>query len=235
MSPRKGDLAHFGAICVSRSLRPRSTVKPHRRKGWPASARGSRPSGCRKRRGAEAKKEAAHCVCGGMVAAWTNSRLGGCGVADGLSSFATTLISVVVGGVLTMAGGWLVEWRKQIADKKRHRSQKFEELVAAVYEFDRWLDNTKNVAAFGEKIDPGLSPLAKIHAIAAVYFPQFTQLISELNAPIARYRLWMAEAGQKRLAGNPTIDGFQEAYGAYNNKRDELLKALTEFAGREFQ
>jgi hypothetical protein len=147
-----------------------------------------------------------------------------------------TLVSVVVGGALTMAGGWLVEWRKQAAEKKRQRVQKFEDLIAAVYEFDHWMISTKDVRAFGANIVLGPSPLAKVHAIAAAHFPQFNESISQLNAPISMYLLWMAKAGEKRLSGDlANINaGYQEAYVPYREKLYELLNALTAFAEREF-
>ena len=71
-------------------------------------------------------------------------------MADGSTFW--TLVWVVVGGLLTMAGGWFVEWRKQAVEKKRQRVQKFEELIAAVYELDHWMHSTRNVTAFGDNI-----------------------------------------------------------------------------------
>ena len=135
--------------------------------------------------------------------------------------------------------GWRLShhgWRKQAAEKKRQRVQKFEDLVAAVYERDHWLSSTKDVRVFGANIVLGPSPLAKVHAIAAAHFPQFNKSISQLNAPIQIYLLWMAQGGEKRLSGDlANINaGYQEAYGPYLKKLNELLNALTVFAEREF-
>jgi hypothetical protein len=53
------------------------------------------------------------------------------------SSLAATLIPVVVGGIIALAGGWLGPWllegRKEAAEKRQRRRQKFEELVATLY------------------------------------------------------------------------------------------------------
>lgn len=155
-------------------------------------------------------------------------------MADGSTFW--TLVWVVVGGLLTMAGGWFVEWRKQAVEKKRQRVQKFEELIAAVYELDHWMHSTRNVTAFGDNIVLGPSPFAKVHAIAAAHFPQFNKSISQLNTQIQNYLLWMAQAGEKRLLGDLANlnAGRQEVSGRYQKKLDELLHALTVFAEREF-
>jgi hypothetical protein len=46
----------------------------------------------------------------------------------------SSLAPVVVGGLIGLAGGWLGPWllegRKQAAEKKKKRAEKFEELVA---------------------------------------------------------------------------------------------------------
>jgi hypothetical protein len=54
-----------------------------------------------------------------------------------------TLVPVVVGGLIGLAGGWLgpslLERRKEKAEKKKLRAQKFEELVGAVVEHYHWI------------------------------------------------------------------------------------------------
>ena len=68
-----------------------------------------------------------------------------------------------------------------MAERKRRREQKFEELIAAIYEFEQWMDNLKNALAYGEERPPAVSPLAKLEAIAAVYFPAFLERITALD------------------------------------------------------
>jgi hypothetical protein len=156
-------------------------------------------------------------------------------VADA-SSAVVTLISVVVGGALTMAGGWLVEWRKQAAEKKRQRVQKFEELVDTVYGFERWLEAQRNALVFGADVNPGPSPFAKMLAISAAYFPQFTDRVFEMETASFGYTVWMSKMAQKRLAGTLTnVDGFDEVIAPFTKKQGDLLRALTEFARQEFQ
>jgi hypothetical protein len=71
----------------------------------------------------------------------------------------STLVPVMIGGAIGAVSGWLGPWllegRKETAEKKRKRAEKFEELVSAVYEFDNWLDIRENKVAFGgeEKLE----------------------------------------------------------------------------------
>ena len=82
-----------------------------------------------------------------------------------------------------------------------------------------------------------MSPFAKLQSISAVYFPQFNELIVELDLAANRFPFWMLEAGKKRIAEDPAYlsAGFNEAYGPYAEKREALLRALKKFAHDEFQ
>jgi hypothetical protein len=106
-----------------------------------------------------------------------------------------TLIPVVVGGVIALAGSWLgpqlVERRREAEAKRQRRAAKFEELLTAVYEYDLWTDNTMRARVWGEEVSSTVSPFAKIEAIAAVYFPQFTRQVEALNATATKYLQWM--------------------------------------------
>ncbi len=144
-----------------------------------------------------------------------------------------------MGGIAITAVGTLIrDVVHERRERRKRRAEKFEELVAAVYDFDHWVDNLRLSTAYGdEKNSSAVSPFYKLQAISSVYFPQFDTKIDELDKATAGYRVWMIGAGQKRLANQ--IDsmsmGFVEAYEPYSEKRDGLLKALKEFAHREFQ
>ena len=151
------------------------------------------------------------------------------------------LVGTVIGGAIGLAGGWLGPWllegRKEEANKKKRRAEKFEELVAGIYEFDHWLDNARTGSLGGDTRPPEVSPFAKIQAISAVYFPSFDQLIRELDGAAATYRVWMETVNVQRLAGNLTefTAGYVEALKPYTDARDKLLDALKKVAHRELQ
>ena len=72
------------------------------------------------------------------------------------------LVGTIVGGFLTGGMTFLVSRQQRIADAKKRRTDKLEELVAAVYEFDHWVDRNKQRYVVGEDIPETISPLAKV-------------------------------------------------------------------------
>lgn len=147
-----------------------------------------------------------------------------------------TLFAVVVGGLLTLSGTWLIEGRREKAERKKRRAEKLEELVAAVYEHKHWLDLVENIRVFGGTDAKPMSPFAKVEAIATVHFPQFLPKLTQLESAAHDYELWMLDAASKRLTtGKPDTNGHKEAYAGYATKRGEALKEMREYARREFQ
>jgi hypothetical protein len=124
-------------------------------------------------------------------------------------------------------------------DARKRRADKFEELFAALYEFDHWLENIRlNRVTSGSIIRADtVSPLAKVQSISSVYFPQFDGAIVELESTADQYYGWSCRAGQKRLAGKiqQISEGFEEVIGPYMKKREALFDALRKFAHDEFQ
>jgi hypothetical protein len=125
----------------------------------------------------------------------------------------------------------------QTADtKKRKRAEKFEELVAAVYEHDHWMDNLRRTYVVGFEGEIKVSPFAKMHAIADVYFPQFEKAIVELGTTAKEYRRWMYEVAQhKPETKTELFAGHQKVVTPYMQKQEVLLAELRAFARREFQ
>jgi hypothetical protein len=158
------------------------------------------------------------------------------------SGMLATLVPVIIGGVIALAGTWLGPWiserHKEKQEKRKTRAPKFEELVATVYEFDHWLDRERDANLGGNYESQGVSPFAKLEAIAAVYFPQFDNLIQELNSAADRYIFWMTNVRVKYASntlGEKPLEGFEEVIEPYNEVRNRVLKALREFAHKEFQ
>jgi hypothetical protein len=152
-----------------------------------------------------------------------------------------TLVPVLIGGLLTLAGGFFgplfLQERKDKAEKKKHRSEKFEELVTAVYEFDTWLDNLESIRAHGKVAEIGISPFAKLEAISAVHFPMFMKKIEELSMAAKHYQEWMATTGYNRVSGQGLItnDGLIEVYNPYLDGRNGLLDELRKYAVENFR
>ena len=96
-----------------------------------------------------------------------------------------TLVPVIVGGAIAVVGGVLAPAISRSLDDKserrKKRVEKFEELVGALFEYDEWLDDIRDIRVFGrEQLEPP-SPLAKTQAIAAIYFHEFNGDLAEIG------------------------------------------------------
>jgi hypothetical protein len=122
------------------------------------------------------------------------------------SNLVATLATVVVGGVIGLAGGWvgpwLIERRKEKAERKKLRAQKFEELVGAVVEHYHWITAKHFLVIAGQGSEPNLSPMIKIEAITSTYFPEFTMLVRKLDSASNEYERWIFDMGQKESGTN---------------------------------
>jgi hypothetical protein len=152
----------------------------------------------------------------------------------GCRGFGLVTLSPLAG---TWLGPWITERHKEKAERKKKLADKFEEMVAAIYQFDHWLDTERNRALGGTTTEPTVSPFAKIQAIAAVYFPRFDPLIQELDNKTAKYLLWINTTNVTRVLGklDKMPDGILEAMNPYIAARDKLMDELKKFAHAHFQ
>ena len=121
-------------------------------------------------------------------------------------------------------------------EKARKRADKFEELVAAVFEFDHWLTLTRQrVLEKKEGIPETVSPFVEVQSISSIYFPQFSKLVLELDIVSSSYVAWIYNPQETIFSGTGKPRLFDEAFKPYLHKREALLDALTKFAREEFQ
>lgn len=154
----------------------------------------------------------------------------------------TTLVPVMVGGAIGLVGGWLGPWfverRKEAAEKKKRRAEKFEELVAAVIEHGLWIRALSYFSISGQGSEPLLSPVTKIEAIVSTYFLEFEVLARQFDSASNNYQAWIFSIGQKRVLNEPgyeSLTGHDEVLTKYMDKGAEFLMELRNFARREFQ
>lgn len=157
---------------------------------------------------------------------------------------AADLLPVLLGGLLTLGGGviasgatWFSNSRRDASEKQAKHADKFEQLVAAVYEFDHWLELKQDVIVFAHDDKIGPSPFYRIESISAVYFPILLPKITLLKVAAHGVNSWINKAALKRH--NNQIDALQEglleSYNPYLQARDALLTDVIEQAKREFQ
>ena len=75
-----------------------------------------------------------------------------------------------------------------------------------------------------------------MRAISYTYFPEFEELVQQLENTSYTYENWMLGAKRKRVMNEPNVTaGHEEIVKIYMEKRQELLTELKNFARREFQ
>jgi hypothetical protein len=152
------------------------------------------------------------------------------------------LLPVIIGGAIGMIGGVVgppfVHHLQRKADKQRRRAEKFEELVATVYEYKNWLMLIYSARLIGEELELelSLSPIAKVRAISAVYFPQLDETLSELERLGDEFEVWMWASAQKRARNDieGLNEGLKEVFRPFSQKVASVEQELKAFARREF-
>jgi hypothetical protein len=158
----------------------------------------------------------------------------------------TSLWPVVVGGLLALGGTVATavvtvvrDLVQQSREARKRRAEKFEELVAAVYEFDHWIEVHRSATTDRIPFPQTTSPMIKVSTISAVYFPQFSKLAFEMELASVLYLnsilsknfkqeyLYLSDKEQAKTAWEYWMD-----FGA---RRTDLTKALKEFAHEHFQ
>lgn len=153
-------------------------------------------------------------------------------------SAAASAILLFLGALLNHLVSNAQHRREQRADKTKLRAEKFEALVAAIYEHRHWVNATRKIRAFGQPGVEVMSPMAKIEAISAVYFPELKPAIKKLSEGSHEYEMWMLEAAVRRLDGatpEQVAEGSKEARASYIRAFVSLLDELETFSKREFR
>ncbi|MBX5223797.1 hypothetical protein HJC04_26330 [Rhizobium sp. NLR8a] len=125
------------------------------------------------------------------------------------------LMPVIVGGSLAILGGALSPIVSHILSarsaRQARRVQRFEEMMAAVYEHDHWLDGKRHIS-IGQEVESGPPPIHKARSIVLMNFEELRAPIRELDLASSRYQHWMAEVAVNRSKGVLSVEGFQAAY-----------------------
>jgi hypothetical protein len=167
----------------------------------------------------------------------------------------TSLLPVIVGGALALAGTLATIGVTVVRDavqhrreKQKRREDKFEELVAAVYELDHWIERIEVGADTGQQ-----SPFSKVQSITSVYFPQFIDWVGALALAgnLLLEKDFYKASGSRRDAkaveeanssrrnakvveeANSAYEEARDAREAYIDRRNELLTVLQSFACNE--
>ena len=147
----------------------------------------------------------------------------------------TSLWPVIVGGALALVGSFggiiIANVFQGKREKEKLRAEKFEELVRTIYEFDAWLIERRSSSFdLNSKREETISPMAKVDAITAIYFPRFMPMIWDLEQASFHLEEWIAQSRINTLQGTPSLDGHQEVTQVFTARRNVLLEAVRKFA-----
>jgi len=156
------------------------------------------------------------------------------------------LLGTTIGAVLGFGGGLItqlaLEGRKQVAEKKKKKAEKLEELVSVIYEHHHWVQRLYLINVKGATLEMQLSPFAKIEAITHVYFPQFDTSLKTFAAAAAAYQELMLRNAPILQQLDLSIDAhvnvntdFIEARADYIRSGNIFIDELKSYAKREFQ
>lgn len=140
------------------------------------------------------------------------------------------LVDVLIGGAIgilgTAAAPAIRHYLTEKSAQRRLREEKVQELIGLVYETDHWLDQRRSIDIYGNPGTPGMYPLPKAQAIAAIYFPSVSQDLTELHVLSLQYQMWIASAFKKRIDGSSAeiSEGLEDVYRPYCIK----LKSVTD-------
>jgi hypothetical protein len=163
-------------------------------------------------------------------------------MADSGSDLGPALIGLggtLIGGIIGFLGGfvsqWLVEGRKEKAEKNKKRAEKLEELVSLLYQHQHWL-KVKLQATMGGQDTEEISPFTKAEAITRVYFPELSDITDRVAGAADALETYLI-VERSRRAATPgyriDVDRFSDHYGEYLEPMRGALRDISGFATRE--
>ena len=151
-----------------------------------------------------------------------------------------TLWPVIVGGAIGFLGGFggpvFLQRQQRKEREQKLREEKFEELVASVFELENWIDVSMALEFALKKYEVKLSPVAKMYALSSIYFPQFIDRVLKIGTLANAVSQWTAQANLKMAQGDKTfLDGDIKGLQPLKAEMSLLLRELLDYAGKEFR
>jgi hypothetical protein len=151
---------------------------------------------------------------------------------------AISVISLLLGSLLTYLTSGAQHRRQQSAEKSKRRAEKFEELISILFQHKHWIYTIRDIRLYDYDGELTISPMAKAQAIVVVYFPQFRATIDKLDLIADEVEVWMIERQKQRLAGadlKKVTEGMLDTYHPYSKVFFELVGKLHRFGETEFR
>lgn len=152
----------------------------------------------------------------------------------------THTISVVIGGVLAIAGGIAGHFITHRLSSKREfqqlRREKLELLLTTLYEHRDWVAKEKDRLVFGEAVPESPSPLDKAQALQILYFPELAKAFLPLIEATSAATNYCYKEASKRLADQAAWlsaydrEAFPALYQAHGAAFTQLVTAISRLA-----
>lgn len=138
-----------------------------------------------------------------------------------------TLLPALIAGAVGVLSPLVVEWRRYKIARKDTRSEKLQEIIDVLYEYDYWLELHRDKYVLGKAVEMNMAPQGKLRILVSIYFPDFESEMQKFMKGVLAYQKWSLAAGQKRLnSGQITTDGFELAYEQYRDAFQQFVERI---------
>ncbi len=160
-----------------------------------------------------------------------------------LAQVMLTLMPVIVGGVIAIAGGILgsvfSHLLKTSSDRRERRRMKLEEIVTLTFEVEQWIERQRDYF-WWDKQPPviGGSPLDKCRPMISLYFPELREPMLTFWISAVNLNQWIVAGGQERSNTGavsqahrdnyPQVyEPFHRSHMAFIDRAAEVMRELT--------
>lgn len=153
-----------------------------------------------------------------------------------LTQVLLTLMPVIIGGVIAIAGGVLgtvlSHLFKTSTDRRERRRAKLEEIVTLTFEVEQWLERQKDYFWWAKQPAVGVSPLDRCRPMTELYFPELQEPMSKFWKSAVNMNQWILAGGQDKsktgAVSQSHIDSYPQVYEPFHRSHMELINRAAE-------
>jgi len=151
-----------------------------------------------------------------------------------ISSVLIGLLPVLLGGLLTILGGFagslITYMLSRKSSKEDFRVKMIEKATLLSFQIGHWLDENKDIRLFRLKKDIGPSPVSELEMVTKLYLPELDS--ERLNIAKAEndYNKWIIKGQSEYLETNSLSDEFLKEFDAIYTQLSDAVTAFVEKA-----
>ncbi|WP_444939935.1 hypothetical protein ACJJI3_12525 [Microbulbifer sp. ZKSA004] len=157
-----------------------------------------------------------------------------------LALMAYRLLPVLAGAIIGILGSLIgTTYAQSLKDKQeklKNKKEKLEKFVSETYEIDVWLQKLRNYHLFGGDEVLEMSPLSKVEALQALYFPELGESVEQLSSVIQEYTMWLIKGAKLRVNSESAVppqeylSEMADAYSPVIHATKEVIKNAVELS-----